>query len=131
MLFSLRLGKAKTALRSAIIGSIVAHAKFVKIIIILTPLGEALSPRGQAIFDAASGDTIVFNLTVPDSIVLVSTLGISQNLIIMGPGADSLSVSGGGAVRVFSIADGSLTVEINGITISNGNSDQAGGGVFN
>jgi hypothetical protein len=66
------------------------------------------SLRG-AIASAASGDTINFNLTFPATITLSSTLAISTNLTISGPGASNLALSGAGAVRVFSI--GSCTLE--------------------
>src|SRR5258708_29325091 len=64
---------------------------------------SGLGSLRDAIASAASGDTINFNLTFPATITLSSTLTISTNLTISGPGASNLAISGGGAVRVFSI----------------------------
>ncbi len=73
------------------------------------------SLRGQ-IAAAAAGDTINFSVT--GTITLGSTLTISQDLAITGPGASNLTVSGNNAVRVFLINAG--TVTMSGLTVANG-----------
>ena len=69
----------------------------------------------QAIADAAPGDTINFNVT--GTITLTSgQLVIDKNLIIQGPGASLLSISGNSASRVFYINTG-ITAALDGMTI--------------
>lgn len=97
----------------------------------------------QAVADAnatAEPDTIVFGLTVGDTITLSSTLTITNPLTIQGPGTQSLTVSGNNAVRPFYVAGGT-TLNISGLTIVDGRSivdtinldNQAnyGGAIFN
>jgi len=68
---------------------------------------------------AGSGDTIVFDHSLKhETITLAAPLVISQNLDIEGLGADKLTVSGGGASRVFDIAGGTVTLA--GLTIADG-----------
>jgi len=47
-------------------------------------------------------------------------LSIAQNLTIDGPGASTITVSGGNAVQVFSITGSTANVTIDGLTIANG-----------
>lgn len=82
------------------------------------------SLRNQ-ILAAASGDTVVFDPVVTGTIPLASTLTVAQNLTIQGPGAGSLTISGQGAVRVFDVTGGALTVS--GVTVTNGISIGLGG----
>jgi hypothetical protein len=89
------------------------------------------SGRGSlraAIGSAASGDTI--NITAKGTITLASTLTLSKNVTITGPGASVLTVSGGGVVIVFTIKT-RITVSISGLTIANGYSNYMGGGIYN
>ena len=82
----------------------------------------------QAVLDAAPGDSITFSVT--GTINLLSQIGIDKNLTISGPGAASLTISGGNAVRIFNIV--SVNVNISGLTIANGNAGaDNGGGIFN
>ena len=82
----------------------------------------------QAIQDAASGDTINFSVT--GAITLTSgELFITKNLIIQGPGATSLAISGDDASRVVRVGPGT-TVTITDITIRNGYT-YAGAGIEN
>jgi hypothetical protein len=87
----------------------------------------------QAISDAASGDTIGFNLAgCPCTIALTSAelLIDRKNLFITGPGANQLTISGSNARRVFRIRGMLLTlVTISGVTIANGTTNQNGGGI--
>lgn len=91
----------------------------------------------QAIIDAASGDTIVFDSIVfasPQIINLTSgELVIGKNLTISGTGARRLTVrrDPGSIVnfRVFNVGSG--IVSISGMTISNGNNDGGGGALIN
>lgn len=86
----------------------------------------------QAIINAngsAGADTINFSVT--GTITLTSgELAITDDLVITGPGAASLTVSGNNASRVFSINSGA-TVTISGLTIAEGLATDQGGGIFN
>jgi hypothetical protein len=91
----------------------------------------------QAILNAnaiAGDDTISFaNLftdATPDTITLTSgEFGINSNLTLVGTGANLLTLSGNNASRVFNISSG--IVGMDGVTIANGNSGGAGGGISN
>jgi len=87
----------------------------------------------QAILDAnASGghDTVTFAPGVSGIIVLTSTLPeIDDHLTIVGPGADTLAISGDNSYRVLRVASG-VTVTISGVTIRDGNAyGSPGGGI--
>jgi len=100
--------------------------------------GGAASLR-QAIADASPGDTITFSTN--GTITLTNgELFIGKSLVILGPSAASLAVSGNGASRVFNFSVG-LTATISGITIRDGRAPDApeagasargnGGGIYN
>ena len=83
---------------------------------------EAGSLR-QAIHDANSGDTIVFAKSVHAITLTSGELKINnKSLDIEGPGANRLTISGGGVSRVFDIKldSGTVTVTIAGLTVANG-----------
>ena len=89
----------------------------------------------EAIAAANDGDTILFALSgsPPWTITLNAGLGqlsIIDDLTIVGPGADSLAVSGNNAVRILTIQAGA-TVVLSGLTFRNGrantNPDPHGG----
>jgi hypothetical protein len=72
-------------------------------------------------------DTIVFKKGLTGTITLTGNeLSITDSLTIDGPGANDLTVSGGGASRVFEIAAGQ--VAISGLTISDGKEVAGNGG---
>ena len=78
------------------------------------------------------GSMIEFSPTVSgsaQSITLSSTLTLSETagpLVIEGPGANLLTVSGNNAVEVFSIGTG-VSAQLTGLTISDGLAVQGGG----
>lgn len=88
----------------------------------------------QAIADATTGDTIVFDAGLQGSTITLTTgaLTISnKTLSIRGPGPDRLSLNGGGSSRVFYIANavsGTRTVTLSGLSITNGLAASGGGG---
>ena len=101
----------------------------------VTDCSGSLSDTGSlpyAVANASSGDTIEFDagLSCPPTspIPLTSTIAISQDLTITGPGASTIAVSGGGTVGVFKVDSG--TVTISGLTIENG-AGTYGGGIGN
>jgi CSLREA domain-containing protein len=91
----------------------------------------------EAIAAADPGATITFAVTGTITLEEVAELVIDKDLVIAGPGASSLSVSGGyseGAPgrdgRVFQIKAGA-TVSISGLTVTGGWSWPSGGGIYN
>lgn len=80
--------------------------------------------------NASTGDVITFNLSPSCSLItLTSTIDITNNLNIEGPGATALAVSGGGSVEDFLVSPGAIA-SISGLTIENGSSSN-GGGILN
>jgi len=89
----------------------------------------------QAVGSAQNGDTIVFDLELPATILLTSEeLVINGNITISGPGANLLALSrapNASAFRIFHIMP-NHSVTIQGVTISNGLvSNSFGGGIYN
>src|SRR5262249_7920792 len=85
----------------------------------------------QAILDANTqpgADLIRFAPAARDGTIALTTgeLTITDDLILDGPGADRLAVSGNDASRVFQI-NGSIRVTIDGLTISHGRADSGAG----
>jgi len=75
----------------------------------------------EAINNATGNDTIVFSgLTYPDTIRLTSgQINISNvSVIILGPGSDSLSISGERLSRIFTFSEGDA--EAHGLSFNNG-----------
>jgi len=80
-------------------------------------------------------NTITFNLPSPSVIQLTTNeLSIQDAgvLTIVGPGARALAIDGGNSTRVLRITpDGTVTANISGLTIRNGNySGLPGGGIY-
>jgi predicted outer membrane repeat protein len=85
----------------------------------------------QAIVDSnntAGPNEIDFAASLSGTITLTSgELLIANNAVtILGPGQDSLSVSGNGNSRVFEVASG-VTASLSGITVAGGTADNGGG----
>ena len=87
-------------------------------------------------------DPTIFNASTPQTIILSAALGTldltntSAPIWIQGPGAGVLTVSGAGAIELFSIAPG-VTTTLTGLTIANGFAAQSspsngsGGAILN
>lgn len=88
----------------------------------------------QAVIDAnaaAGVDVITFASGVTGTITPSATLAITDSVEIQGPGTAALAVSGGNARRVFELGkdDTSLAVTIRGLTVTQGFSEDDGGGL--
>lgn len=90
---------------------------------------------------APGADTITFAPAlfaggVPGIVTLAGAveIPITDTLIIKGPGVDLLTVSGGGASRIFKIDDGDNAAlhpaTISGLSLSSGNAADFGGAIF-
>jgi hypothetical protein len=91
----------------------------------------------QAIIDAnanAGDDFIFFQSGLSGAITLTSgQLAITDSVVLDGPGANVLAISGNNASRIFKINPGTIgTVAINGLTLKEGNdvSGEGGGAVI-
>ena len=86
----------------------------------------------DAIQVASSGDTITFS--VSGTIVLtLGQLTVSDDLLIYGPGAGSLTISGNDASRVLFVQEGA-NVTLSDLTMAHGRAsggDDNGGGIYN
>jgi hypothetical protein len=122
---------------------------------VAAPGAPAVAPAdAQTVFTGSygTGDTIQFDPNVFGSTPQAITLGgtellLSSNVIINGPGANELAISGNNQSRVFEIntpdlaaiivptlgvpQNSNVTAVISGLTIENGNSDDYGGGIHN
>src|SRR5439155_11614626 len=88
-----------------------------------------------------TGDTIVFAPSLNGQTITLTSgeLAIAKSLNIQGPGPGQLpvTVSGGGAWRVFELDGAKTTITLSGLMISQGNGmagtgyDGQGGGVLN
>ena len=78
----------------------------------------------DAIANASPGDTINFNIA--GVITLGSTITISKDLTVIGPGASNLAISGNNSVLVFAI-DLYTRVTMSGLTITKGFTSASGG----
>jgi hypothetical protein len=85
-------------------------------------LRQALADAKAAVGD----DTISFEDGLTGTITVASQLVIDSNVIIQGPGAELLTISGGNTTRVFLVKDG-VTATIDGLAISDGSADNGGG----
>ena len=82
----------------------------------------------EALSFASAGATITFSVTGTIALDPESgTLMIDRALVIAGPGAADLSVSGSNSWRVFSIYAPQQQIEISGLTIRDGREAGAGG----
>ncbi|HEV3167145.1 MAG TPA: choice-of-anchor Q domain-containing protein, partial [Isosphaeraceae bacterium] len=78
-------------------------------------------------------DPTVFNAGTPKSIKLANALELKETAgpeMIDGPGAAVVTVSGANAVQVFNV-QGDTTATLSGLTIFQGKTNQAGGGIYN
>ncbi len=92
----------------------------------------------QAVADSASGGTIGFAPALNGSTITLTSgpIAIARDLTIQGPGASSLTLSGGGKVGLFAIAPTNATattpalnVTIDGLSLDNARSTTGGGAI--
>lgn len=83
----------------------------------------------DAIGNANAGDTIQFNFSTPDSIIVASELVLDKDLFLIGPGADILNISGNLVTRILKINTGT-NIFISGLTFNNGAVPNGSGGAI-
>ncbi len=95
----------------------------------ITQANANTNPAGSMI----TFDPTVFNSSSPQTIILTSTLELSEAPwpeVIQGPGANAATISGNNAVGVFQV-DPATTATLSGLTITEGSTDNGGGGIDN
>jgi RTX calcium-binding nonapeptide repeat (4 copies)/Calx-beta domain len=84
--------------------------------------------------DSLANQTITFTGTATQGTVNLQTAlpTLGRNVVVDGPGAGNLTVSGSGAVRIFNVISG-VNVTLEGLTIANGRGTgtENGAGIFN
>src|SRR4051794_31016383 len=95
--------------------------------VVVNNLDSGAGSLRQAIADACDGSTITFDMsTVTSPITLTSAqLTIDKNLTITGPGSTLLTIARSAAggtpqFRIFNVSINSTTVNISGVTVTNG-----------
>lgn len=89
----------------------------------------------QAVLDATAGDTIVFQAGLTGTIVLSAAVPIDKDIILDGPGASVVSISGNNADQIFQVHP-TVTFEIRDLTLkeaygSNYFGEDVGGAINN
>jgi predicted outer membrane repeat protein len=86
----------------------------------------------DAVSNAASGDTITFNLTLPATIILTTgAIHVVSNITIAGPGADQLTISGNSSSAILQVDSFAQTCAISGLTFAHGSTGFSGGAISN
>ena len=86
----------------------------------------------SAISEAAPGDVLRLSLagvTIPHRISLTDQLEITRTLGLVGPGAEVLTLDGGGITRHFKVA-ANISLSLTGMTLSSGEAQDDGGTVY-
>ncbi len=79
-----------------------------------------------ALVAAGDGDTVAFTLPISSVIVVASELTVTTAITIDGATATNLTLSGGGATRVFSVT---APLDLRGLTVTAGAATGPGGGL--
>jgi hypothetical protein len=97
---------------------------------VMTNADSGAGSLRAAIAAAHSGDTIVFDHSLANETITLSSgpLAVSSNLTIHGLGANDLAISGNHASQLFTLS-GKAQVAISNLTLTSGKSSQ-GGAVF-
>ncbi len=86
----------------------------------------------QAVLDANAGDTIVFDAATNGTpIILASVITIDKSLTITGNGSGNTSISGNTLVQIFDINTAAATVNLSGMTFTQGLAAANGGAIAN
>ena len=104
--------------------------------VVVNNLDSGAGSLRQAIADACDASTITFDMTTVISPITLTTaeLNINKNLTITGPGSTLLTIARSAAVatpqfRIINVPFSSVTVNISGLTVTNGRgADGAAGG---
>ena len=90
------------------------------ILTVLNTTDNAAGSLRQAVLAAASGDTIIFDPSLDEQTITLTSgeILVNTSVTISGPGADLLTISGNNARRVFHFNGGASS--ISGLTIANG-----------
>ncbi|MBV8153764.1 MAG: hypothetical protein JOY98_05045, partial [Candidatus Eremiobacteraeota bacterium] len=99
--------------------------------VVTTTADSGMGSLRYAVGAANAGDTIMFLLPAGSTIALLTPITITGNVAMAGPGAASVSISGGGTHQLFLVAG---TATISGLTLTQGKAavaSQPGGAIYN
>jgi hypothetical protein len=129
------VGAGGTALDRGVVTVPISAGKANQVAITLGPVVTNTNDTGMgslryAVGSANSGDTIMFVLPSGSTIALATPIGIAGNVAIAGPGASSLTISGGGTHQIFLVTG---TATISGLTLTEGKTGASnpGGAIYN
>lgn len=94
----------------------------------ITNINNGTGTFGDCIATGAYGTSDTINIPA-GTYTTTTSYNIAKNVSLVGAGAGTTTINGGGLTRVFYIT-GAYTVSISGITITGGNTD-SGGGIYN
>ena len=105
--------------------------------VVVNNLDSGAGSLRQAIADACDASTITFDMSTVTSPISLTTaeLNINKNLTITGPGSTSLTIERSAApatpqFRIFNMSISSTTVNLSGLTVSNGHAPDGTPGAF-
>jgi len=105
--------------------------------VVVNNLDSGAGSLRQAIADACDASTITFNMASVTSPISLTTaeLTINKNLTITGPGSTSLTIERSAApatpqFRIFNMSISSTTVNLSGLTVTNGHAPDGAPGGF-
>jgi len=98
--------------------------------VVINTLDDGFGSLRNVIACSSSGDTIVFDLSLPNQITLSSgEILIQKNITISGPGVDQLSISGNNASRIFNL-DVGYSFGLNELTLKQAAFPSLGGAML-
>lgn len=88
--------------------------------IVTSTANDGTGTLREAINSAVSGDTIIFNLSLPATITLSGENGLTINtgITIIGPGADQLTITRSGFMSAIITTSGTFPIYISGLSIT-------------
>ena len=121
----MRKGLSPTALALCFFASLTQAAT----IVVTSPNDNGTGSLRAAVSVASSGDTITFDSSLTGQTIALTTgeIAINKALIINGPGAANLAISGNHSSRIFNI---SAATTISGLTLTNGETTGDGGAIL-
>ncbi|KAA1260444.1 hypothetical protein LF1_29840 [Rubripirellula obstinata] len=99
----------------------------------ITPGNVSLREAVRMVNEVGYIDTITFDDSLAGSTITLTEgdLRITSSITVQGPGADQLTISGGGQSRIFNeVGNGVRIITINDVTLADGNSPSGGGGAL-
>jgi hypothetical protein len=98
---------------------------------VTTPIDSIPGSLRLVLESAQPGDTLLFSFSNDTIRLHAGPLYINTPVVIQGPGADLLSISGENQTTIFNISEGLDSVVISGLSLNNGRAYSSAGGAIN